>query len=395
MAATLNQVRSTGRVKARSMKEDERSNASTRDTMTIGPPPGLGLADSFTSWCLQEAAGCDTAYMAYKPKPRSTNPLKPGKQDDKASTIYSKSNNPYSDPFTDWCLKEAAKPTKTDPHAKVVGRQAKPIARDRTSAPPDASEVPVSFLVWKLDGMPLSMSQPTGGHLCMSCQQALHIHQNFCDNCGAKNTAAADFWEGQMPKKVKILEKSSSATLSTTSAPEEYSLSDLSSTPSRQISKSSEAIKDPSAEGCTVTAYQGLPTTLMIRNIPLTYTQEALAAEWPNSGGMYDFFYVPCSANMQRNKTYAFINFTSNQAALDFKNKWDKMRLPQFATRKALSISCADVQGRDENLLQLMKKRHWRLKVKACQPLIFENGVLTSLDDAFATLEGAAKEWSL
>jgi hypothetical protein len=143
-----------------------------------------------------------------------------------------------------------------------------------------------------------------------------------------------------------------------------------------------------------VTAYKGLQTTLMIRNIPLTYTQEALAAEWPNNG-TYDFFYVPCSANMQRNKTYAFINFTSTQAALDFKATWDKVRLPQFTTRKALSITCADVQGRDENLLQLFKKRHWRLKVKECQPLIYENGVSITLDQAFQGLEGESMQWSL
>jgi hypothetical protein len=124
------------------------------------------------------------------------------------------------------------------------------------------------------------------------------------------------------------------------------------------------------------------PTTLMIRNIPVMYTQEALVLEWPNNG-LYDFFYLPWSCSQQRNLTYAFINFTSHQAALNFKSRWQKQRLAQFTARKPLNISCADVQGRDANLWQLQKKRIWRLKVKECQPLIFENGVQISLSEAF------------
>jgi len=146
------------------------------------------------------------------------------------------------------------------------------------------------------------------------------------------------------------------------------------------------------------TAYQGSPTTLMIRNIPLTLTQEALALKWPNDG-TYDFFYVPCSSNMQcgmpRNKSYAFINFTSHQAALDFKNRWDKVRLPKSMARKTISITCADVQGQAENLLQLIKKRRWRLKVKE-RPLIYDrNGTQITLEEAFDALEGGGMLWSL
>lgn len=138
----------------------------------------------------------------------------------------------------------------------------------------------------------------------------------------------------------------------------------------------------------------GPPTTLMIRNIPVMYTQEALVLEWPNNG-TYDFFYLPYSCSLQRNLTYAFINFTSHEYACAFKIRWEKMRLAHFTSRKPLNISCADVQGRDENLWQLKKKRIWRLKVKQCQPLIYENGVRVSLGDAFRKLKTKMGVWSI
>ena len=99
-----------------------------------------------------------------------------------------------------------------------------------------------------------------------------------------------------------------------------------------------------------------------------------------NQEGTYDFLYVPCLANMQQNKTYAFINFTSHRAAVDFRDKWDKRRIHEFCIakfsgQKSLNISFADVQGRYENLLQLSKKRcerRWPLKVGYGEPLIFD-----------------------
>lgn len=134
------------------------------------------------------------------------------------------------------------------------------------------------------------------------------------------------------------------------------------------------------------TAYRRLPTTLMIRNIPAMYTQDELAAEWPNNG-TYNFFYLPTSHTTTKgNKTFAFINFTSPQAAVAFKELWDKQRLSQFQARRTLNITCADVQGRDANMWQLRKGHNWRLKNKECQPLIFEYGVQIPFDEGMGRL---------
>jgi len=166
----------------------------------------------------------------------------------------------------------------------------------------------------------------------------------------------------------------------------EYSTTEY--TPSRQTSSmydEAQALKS-SNESFTPSLYKKLPTTLMIRNIPQMYTQEELMLEWPNNG-TYDFFYLPMNAKGIPNKTYAFINFTSPEAALAFKTKWDKKRLQRLQARRTLNVSCADVQGRDANLWQLRRGQQWRLKHKDGQPHICDNGVQISLAQAMRKLK--------
>lgn len=119
-------------------------------------------------------------------------------------------------------------------------------------------------------------------------------------------------------------------------------------------------------------------TTLMIRNVPIMYTQEMLAAEWPNNG-TYDFLYLPYSFSQQRNSTYAFINFTSQGAAEAFKEKWHKQRLSVYKARKPLTISYAEVQGLFENLKLLSGV--WRKKLKRYRPMVFLQGMILPLGE--------------
>jgi len=111
-------------------------------------------------------------------------------------------------------------------------------------------------------------------------------------------------------------------------------------------------------------------TTLMIRNVPVLYKKELLLGEWPN-GGTYDYLYLPYHCSTQRNLSYAFVNFTSEAAAIAFVEKWQKKRLAHYTSRKPLNISFAEVQGLDSNLWDLKKKRVKRVKVPQCQPVIF------------------------
>lgn len=135
-------------------------------------------------------------------------------------------------------------------------------------------------------------------------------------------------------------------------------------------------------------------TTLIIRNIPLKCTQETLLLEWPNNG-TYDFFYLPCCCTLKRNKSYAFINFASHDAACQFRKRWGKNRLRNFKARKSLNIGWASLQGLEANLSQLSKNWFWRLKVQGCEPLIFDNGARISLEDACVRLGLQTVELSL
>lgn len=127
-------------------------------------------------------------------------------------------------------------------------------------------------------------------------------------------------------------------------------------------------------------------TTLVVRNIPGMYTQEMLMQEWPNLG-TYDFLYLPYNTVLKRNLSYAFINFTLEEDALRFWQQWHKRRLTLFSPKKCLNISYADVQGRNDNLLQLKKKRVIRIKVPQGMPVIFQDGVQVPLDVVLAALE--------
>lgn len=133
-------------------------------------------------------------------------------------------------------------------------------------------------------------------------------------------------------------------------------------------------------------------TTLMIRNVPVLYTRELLSEEWP-SFGTYDFLYLPYSCSTQRNLSYAFMNFTSEAAALAFVQQWHKKRLPLYTSRKPLNISFADVQGLDANLWELKKKRVTRIKVAQCQPMLFNvHGERMDLMDSLNQLTAKASQ---
>jgi hypothetical protein len=140
------------------------------------------------------------------------------------------------------------------------------------------------------------------------------------------------------------------------------------------------------------------PTTLMIRNVPGAYTPDMLLEEWPNEG-TFDFVYLPYSTRLQRNLTYAFVNFTTTGYAQDFMNKWQKMRLKHYMAQKPLNIGFADTQGRNENLRNLKKKRLLHTKDKKCQPLVFKDGrrilLKDALADALAETDESAMPWSI
>jgi hypothetical protein len=95
--------------------------------------------------------------------------------------------------------------------------------------------------------------------------------------------------------------------------------------------------------------------TLMVRNVPVMYTQAMLMLEW-DGGEEFNFLYLPRNSAGKRNLSYAFINFESEASADKFRARWDKKRLEHHFAKKPLNISLAEVQGLAANLSALETK---------------------------------------
>jgi len=114
-------------------------------------------------------------------------------------------------------------------------------------------------------------------------------------------------------------------------------------------------------------------TTLIIRNVPARYTKEMLIREWP-ADGAYDFLYLPFNFKQKRTAGFAFLNFTSHEAAVAFHRQWHGKPLRDHGTAKNLNISAADVQGLEENVRHLFASNISRVKNIKFLPSVF-NGI--------------------
>jgi hypothetical protein len=88
-------------------------------------------------------------------------------------------------------------------------------------------------------------------------------------------------------------------------------------------------------------------TTMMIRGIPCSFTQEALLSMIDEAGlkNKYNFFYLPRDGNRSSNLGYAFINFVDQHHAELCKANFEGVPLAPARSTKLCSISPGDIQG--------------------------------------------------
>merc|ERR1719388_342474 len=88
-------------------------------------------------------------------------------------------------------------------------------------------------------------------------------------------------------------------------------------------------------------------TTLMIRGIPCSFSQDTLMKLIDNAGlkGKYDFFYLPRAGKNGSNLGYAFINFTDTPAAEYCMATFNGIPLDPPRSTKVCTIAPADIQG--------------------------------------------------
>lgn len=88
-------------------------------------------------------------------------------------------------------------------------------------------------------------------------------------------------------------------------------------------------------------------TTLMVRNIPNKYTQQAVLDEinlkFPKA---YDFFYLPIDFKNKCNVGYAFINLIDFRNAPAFYQEFNGRRWSCYRSGKVCAITYARIQGR-------------------------------------------------
>ena len=89
-------------------------------------------------------------------------------------------------------------------------------------------------------------------------------------------------------------------------------------------------------------------TTVMIRNIPIKYTDEIIIEELNEFNGKYDCLYMPYDYEKNGNKGYAFINFVNPLHILYFYEKFNGKKWIHFESSKICELNCAHFQGINE-----------------------------------------------
>ena len=89
-------------------------------------------------------------------------------------------------------------------------------------------------------------------------------------------------------------------------------------------------------------------TTVMIRNIPIKYTDQILTNALSEFNGKYDCLYMPYDYEKNGNKGYAFINFVNPLHILYFYEKFNGKKWIHFESAKICELNCAHFQGINE-----------------------------------------------
>jgi len=84
--------------------------------------------------------------------------------------------------------------------------------------------------------------------------------------------------------------------------------------------------------------------TVIIKNFPKGYTTTQVLGMWPPKGS-YNLLHMPYHAKQRRTVGYAFINFVSREALLEFTEQWQGAVLTRRGVAHYLQIRRASVQG--------------------------------------------------
>jgi len=120
-------------------------------------------------------------------------------------------------------------------------------------------------------------------------------------------------------------------------------------------------------------------TTLMLRNIPNSYTREALLEHFEEFGLLdcVDFIYVPMDFNRAVGLGYAFVNVASSKDAERAKQMFDGFSSWRTASQKVCEVSFSyPLQGLDAYIEHYRNSCLMHESVPdCCKPALFEGGI--------------------
>lgn len=114
-------------------------------------------------------------------------------------------------------------------------------------------------------------------------------------------------------------------------------------------------------------------TTLVIFNIPWFYKMDEILEAWPEDG-RYDYLNVLYNFEARHNVGYGFINFTKNEYAVRFVERWHGRLLPKQKSGKTLQTVPANHQGLRENLARLSLDDLKQMASAGVSPIVILDG---------------------
>jgi len=119
----------------------------------------------------------------------------------------------------------------------------------------------------------------------------------------------------------------------------------------------------------------GIRTTLMIKNIPVKYTQEMLLDLLDNKLGFvrkYDFVYLPIDFRNRCSMCYAFVNFVTSNEADRFREMVHQRIFPE--SNAPCEVAWARVQGFHANVEHYRNSPINGIPIDEYKPKIFLGG---------------------
>jgi len=148
--------------------------------------------------------------------------------------------------------------------------------------------------------------------------------------------------------------------------------------PTYTMAPGNPCVAAPQAAAAVPTSTQetGKVSTLMLRNIPVTYDRDQLLADLDSRGfrPCLDFFYLPIDFQTGNNVGYAFVNLTAGSEVERFRKTYHGIQLSADRSNKICAVCDAQKQGLHQNVEHYRNSPVMGMEEKY-QPMMFENGI--------------------